>query len=92
MIFEQIYSALSVHINEMMAVSAAHCCGELSALLWYREIQGMKWWNQREGNDTIGFEVCFKKSKYLEKDSILIWKGREGRNTLCRQATLIKVY
>ena len=63
MIFEQIYSALSVHMNEMMAVNAAHCCGELSALLWCREIQGMKWWNwEQENKDTIGFEVCFKKS------------------------------
>lgn len=62
MIFEQIYSAPSVHMNEMMAVSAAHCCGELSALLWYRKIQRMKWWNRRENNDTIGFKVCFKKS------------------------------
>lgn len=49
MIFEQIYSALSVHMNEMMAVNAAHCCGELSALLWCREIQGMKRWNREAG-------------------------------------------
>lgn len=62
MIFEQIYSALSVHMNEMMAVNAAHCCGELLALLWCREIQGMKQWNRRENKDTIGFQVCFKKS------------------------------
>lgn len=44
MIFEQIYSALSVHMNEMMAVNMACCCGELSALLGWKEIHGGEQW------------------------------------------------
>lgn len=44
MIFEQIYSAPSVHMNEMMAVSGAPCWGELSASLWCTEIQGRERW------------------------------------------------
>lgn len=40
MIFEQIYGALSVHMDEMMAVNVACCCGELSALLGLKAICG----------------------------------------------------
>lgn len=59
MIFEQIYSALSVHMNEMMAVSVAPCCGELSALLWCKEIQGTERWKRRENKDknSTGFQT-----------------------------------
>lgn len=44
MIFEQIYSALSVHLKEIMAVSMACCCGELSAFWGQNEIRGGKQW------------------------------------------------
>lgn len=92
MIFEQIYGALSVHMDEMMAVNVACCCGELSALLGLKAICGGEQWEWWENNDKKSVLELDLKILKVCKSRLSFSSGGEGNkiNTPPRQALQIK--